>query len=37
MQKSLMTSNNGWQSMFNSVLIEMSRSSRLRDDSTREV
>ena len=32
-----MTSNNGWQSMFNSVLIEMSRSSRLRDDSTREV
>ena len=37
MQKSLMTSNNEWQSMFNSVLIEMSRSSRLRDDSTREV
>lgn len=37
MQKSLMTSNNGWQSMFNSVLIEMSRSSRLREDSTREV
>ena len=37
MQKKLMTSNNGWQSMFNSVLIEMSRSSRLRDDSTREV
>ena len=37
MQKSLMTSNNGWQSMFNSVLINMSRSSRLRDDSTREV
>ena len=37
MQKSLMTSNNGWQSMFNSVLIEMSRSSRLKDDSTREV
>lgn len=37
MQKSLMTSNNGWQSMFNSVLIEMSRSSRLGEDSTREV
>lgn len=37
MQKSLMTSNNGWQSMFNSVLIKMSQSSRLRDDSTREV
>ena len=37
MQKKLMTSNNGWQSMFNSVLIEMSRSSRLREDSTREV
>lgn len=36
-QKSLMTSNNGWQSMFNSVLIEMSRSSRLGEDSTREV
>lgn len=32
-----MTSNNGWQSMFNSVLIEMSRSSRLGEDSTREV
>lgn len=37
MQKSLMTSNNEWQSMFNSVLIEMSRSSRLGEDSTREV
>ena len=37
MQKSLMTSNNRWQSMFNSVLIEMSRSSRLGEDSTREV
>lgn len=37
MQKKLMTSNNGWQSMFNSVLIKMSQSSRLRDDSTREV
>ena len=32
-----MTSNNGWQNMFNSVLIEMSRSSRLGEDSTREV
>lgn len=37
MQKSLMTSNNEWQSMFNSVLIEMSRSSRFGEDSTREV
>lgn len=37
MQKKLMTSNNGWQSMFNSVLIEMSRSSRLGEESNREV
>ena len=37
MQKSLMTSNNGWQSMFNSVLIEMSRSSRFGEESNREV
>ena len=37
MQKSLMTSHNGWQSMFNSVLIEMSRSSRFGEESNREV
>lgn len=37
MQKKLMTTNNGWQSMFNSVLIEMSRSSRLGEESNREV
>lgn len=37
MQKKLMTSNNGWQSMFNSVLIEMSRSSRFGEESNREV
>ena len=37
MQKRLMTSNNGWQSMFNSVLIEMSRSSRFGEQSNREV
>lgn len=37
MQKKLMTANNGWQSMFNSVLIEMSRSSRFGEQSNREV
>lgn len=36
-QKRLMTANNGWQSMFNSVLIEMSRSSRFGEESNREV
>lgn len=37
MQKKLMTSNNGWQSMFNSVLIKMSQSSRFGEESNREV